>query len=120
MKLFWTLALAAVVTVSLSGCLDDAVEPVQLQDMQHTIMPLPEPAQIVEPAAVLPVDVPVAPEVPVVTPPPVEPVTPPTVPEPVAVDPFAEWMKNPTFTCEPGRAPGWLNEQGVPTSCVAN
>jgi len=35
-------------------------------------------------------------------------------------DAFTEWLKHPTFTCEPGRAPGWLNEQGIPTGCVAN
>ena len=115
MKLFWTLTLSAIVIVSLSGCLDDSIKPVELQKVQATIVPLPEPTQIVEPAAVPQVEVPPAPvEIPV------EPATPPTIPEPPVVDPFAEWMKNPTFTCEPGRAPGWLNGEGIPTSCVAN
>lgn len=46
-----------------------------------------------------------------------------TEPEPSAVptvDPFTEWLNNPTFTCDDGFAPGWLNEQGIPTGCVAN
>lgn len=30
------------------------------------------------------------------------------------------WFAHPTFTCPTGRAPGWLNEQGIPTSCVGN
>ena len=37
-----------------------------------------------------------------------------------STDPFEEWMENPTFTCPEGTAPGWLGEDGVPTSCVAN
>lgn len=35
-------------------------------------------------------------------------------------DGFAEWLENPTFTCDDGFAPGWLNERGMPTGCVAN
>lgn len=50
----------------------------------------------------------------------------PSAPEPVAaaptapVNPLVEWLKNPTFTCAPGFAPGWMDETGKPTSCVAN
>jgi type IV secretory pathway VirB10-like protein len=120
MKTFWALALATIVTFSLSGCLEESPSPVNIQDVPAIIVPLPEPAEVapvVEPAAIPPATVPpVIPPTPVVKVPPV--VIPPT-PEPVT-DPLTEWFKNPAFTCEPGRAPGWLNDQGIPTSCVAN
>ena len=45
--------------------------------------------------------------------------TPAPVVAPV-VDPFVTWLANPTFTCDPGYAPGWLDEGGIPTGCVAN
>jgi hypothetical protein len=123
MKTFLALALAAVVTASLSGCLDDTVKPVDLPKVQTTIVPLPEPTRIVEPAATVPV---VSPEPvtlnepePVIAPPAIAPKAEP-IPEITTINPLTEWFKHPTFTCEPGRAPGWINEQGVPTSCVAN
>jgi hypothetical protein len=117
MKLFWTLALATIVTVSLSGCFDGTVKAVELQKVEATVVPLPELAQVVEPAeaTVTPL-APVAPMEPVDS----APVIVPPVITPEPVDPLLEWLENPTFTCEPGRAPGWLNEEGVPTSCVAN
>ena len=55
----------------------------------------------------------------VTEPPQKEPVQPDPQPEPT-VDPLQEWFENPTFTCEEGYAPGWLDENGHPTSCVAN
>ena len=45
----------------------------------------------------------------------------PAVPGPSSSpDPFTLWLEHPTFTCDPGFAPGWLNEAGLPTGCVAN
>jgi hypothetical protein len=123
MRLFCTLAIAAIVSFSLSGCNDGPIKPVEIQKVQSTIVPLPEPTRIVEPAATVPVVSPepvtlIEPE-PVIAPPAITPKT-ETIPEIATVNPLTEWFKNPTFTCEPGRAPGWINEQGVPTSCVAN
>ena len=151
MKIFWTLALAVIVTATLSGCAGEVLaEPVDVREVRATITPTPtatvEPvAEPVEPVA--PVDVPVeVPEAPAARVVPVEPATPaveitpapvvtvPVAPTPIApiVEPVVEptpynpfealdaWLLNPTFECEEGRAPGWLNEQGIPTGCVAN
>ncbi|MDJ0337479.1 hypothetical protein [Cryobacterium sp. PH31-O1] len=77
---------------------------------------------------------PAAPEVPAAVAP--APIAAPVVPlaavpamEPEAIvprdsfNPFAAldaWLLAPTFECEEGFAPGWLNDAGIPTGCVAN
>lgn len=43
-----------------------------------------------------------------------------TVFAPVSADPLDDWFANPTFTCEEGTVPGWIGEEGIPTSCVDN
>ncbi|TFD47563.1 hypothetical protein E3T46_17355 [Cryobacterium sp. Hh11] len=75
----------------------------------------PAPAGTAPAAPAAPVPAPVAPI-------PVAPIVEPVVePAPVeTVDPFAAWLASPTFTCEEGFAPGWLNDAGIPTGCVAN
>lgn len=75
-----------------------------------------DPAPVVAPE---PAPAPPAEAAPVVVPPPPAAVVPPPAAA-VEADPFAAWMLNPTFTCDEGYAPGWLNEGGVPTGCVAN
>ena len=34
--------------------------------------------------------------------------------------PLDSWLLNPTFECETWKVPGWLNDEGIPTSCVDN
>ena len=141
MKILWTLALAVITIASISGCIGTTpVDPISIQEVQATVTPEPTPTAAPTPeptlAPVAPVSVPVptktlvavkstappvtVPVAPAPVQPPIVPSAPPTVAPPAPDDPFAEWLKHPTFTCEPGRAPGWLNENGIPTSCVAN
>jgi hypothetical protein len=37
-----------------------------------------------------------------------------------ATTPLDDWLANPTFTCETWQVPGWLGDDGTPTSCVDN
>lgn len=147
MKTFWGVAVAVVVAVSLTGCGEVAVaEPAGMhmvgRAVERTVTPPPAapdavavPAEVVTAEPVAPAEVPVVaskprPVTPAVAPAPitqpatpavpVTPVAPEVAPATPALSPFDEWMANPTFTCDPGQAPGWINEQGVPTSCVAN
>ena len=147
MKIIWTLALAVIVTATLSGSAGEVlVEPVSVREVRATITPTPTAEPVAEPTVEpvapvdIPVEVPAAPVAPVepatpvveippapivtapVAPAPVAPIVEPVV-EPIPVDPFAalaEWLLDPTFTCEEGTVPGWLNDAGVPTSCVDN
>ncbi|TFD41762.1 hypothetical protein E3T37_03665 [Cryobacterium sp. TMT2-10] len=146
MKTFWGVVVAVVVAVLLTGCGEVAVPAGAHRTgvaVERTWTPTPAALEIIpveadaeaEPA---PVDADAQEEdttdaVEVVTPPEAAPSpaappvngSPPVDVAPAApatptVNPFDEWMANPTFTCDPGFAPGWINEQGVPTSCVAN
>ncbi|MDY7542592.1 MULTISPECIES: hypothetical protein [unclassified Cryobacterium] len=141
MKTFWGAVVAVVVAVSLTGCGEVAVSTPTTPASAHRtgvaveatyspapiapeVAPIvsaaPTPVEVAEVAAVTPPDVIPAPAV--VVAPAVE-----AAPEPVAapavtpaVDPLTSWLANPTFTCDAGFAPGWMNEDGVPTACVAN
>ena len=145
MKTFWGVVVAVVVAVSLTGCGEVAVSapvptspagqhrtrvaveatrthaPLAPVSVPVEAMPAPEAdeADVQEEgpdSTTAPVPAPVVVSEPSVPNAEAMPVAPPTP----ALTPYEAWLANPTFVCAVGTCPGWLDDDGVPTSCVSN